>query len=170
MKLKLKRINQERGAWVGHLMIDEEWVGDTVEWKDTALKATWQADKARHACWLPDGQEGYPVALHACKLFRRQMPLVGFLPGPEVCARCLAEKRAHRVGDLSERRQLPCSMLQFGNGPFALRYGSILVGRACHPGYVVESYDTFRLLFFRIYKNIERGQGVRLLIDPMPEG
>lgn len=170
MNIILKRINSERGAWVGHLLIDHDKVCDTVECREVALKATLHEGEAAHDRWRPDGMEGYPVALHACRLFRRQMPLAGFLPSPDVCARCMAEMREHRVGDVAERRRLPCSMMQFGNGPFALRYGSILIGKACHPGYVVDSYGTFQILFYRIQKSIERGHRVRLLIaDPMPD-
>lgn len=43
-------------------------------------------------------------------------------------------------------------MLQPGNGPFTLRQGGILVGEACPPGFVVQSQDTFLLLYDRIKK------------------
>lgn len=56
------------------------------------------------------------------------------------------------------------SLIMPGNGVYALRDGSIIVGQHCVPGIVTHSRLAFDTLYGRIRKAIERGHSVTLTI------
>lgn len=56
------------------------------------------------------------------------------------------------------------SLIAIGNGVYALRDTTILVGRYLVPGIVTHSRPAFETLYQRIRKNLERGNAVTLTI------
>lgn len=144
MRLVLFRFRKVRGTVIGRLcqeivdrqggVIDHERLCDTVE---------------REGGNVAPGE--YRVQIGKCQLLHRKMLFLQE-PSPSVCKACRAECRHHERGHLSALHSVACPMLQPGNGPFTLRQGGILVGEACPPGFVVQSQDTFLLLYDRIKK------------------
>lgn len=57
------------------------------------------------------------------------------------------------------------SLIMPGNGVYALKDGSIIVGRYCVPGILTHSRPAFDALYERIRKNLERGNPVYLIIQ-----
>lgn len=86
---------------------------------------------------LPQGE--YRLEIAKSPVFHRKMP---FLRAP------------NRQG-----------LIQPGNGPFNLPWGSILVGEARQPGFVVHSQPVFLQLFERLKKAISRGGEVGVRVE-----
>ena len=151
----------ERGSIMGTLSHDGEVVCDTLE---------------REGGCLAPGE--YRVEIGKCKLASRKMPLItvvgdvadasdahcSVVPDASVCQRCHEERLRHEMGQLDEMQALPCAMMQPGNGVFNLRQGSILLGEAHAPGYMLRSQKLFLQFYDRIYTAIWRGKEVRLVI------
>lgn len=169
--LALVRHVLERGSITGTLSLDGEKICDTLERKG--------------GCLAP-GE--YRVVIGKCKLVTRKMPFIIPVPGkdesdasatsslesdvsaaskvpdPSVCQRCREERECHEMGHLDEVHRLPCAMMQPGNGVFSLRQGSMLVGEAHAPGFMLKSQELFLLLYGRVYKALLRGKEVKLTI------
>ena len=169
MKLFLNRFRRDHGAVIGRLfqeisdrnggLIDHERICDTIE--------------REGGCLEPDE---YRVVVAKCRSFARKMMFLepvtdeeddsssssssssspSSLPLPEICERCRLERKHHRFGCMDELHALSCPMLQPGNGPFRLRQGSILIGEAHAPGFVLRSQELFLQLFDRVKKVIAR--------------
>jgi len=89
-------------------------------------------------------------------------------PDATQCDLCCKLRHQHEFGDTAGFTSLPCAMVQPGNGPFTMGKGSVLVGEACAPGFVLDSQRLFTTLYERVKKAIWRGHEVTVEIASTP--
>lgn len=140
MKIELRRIRIQGESIDGAIYIDGIRLCETAENVSTLLPAG-----------------NYPVRLVKCKQYKRKMPVMA---KSVHCKQCAPQKNV----TLNTVLPCQCPMLKPGNGIHNRTDSSILLGQHICPGCLKHPEKTFRTLYQRIRKNIERGNPVILSI------
>ena len=144
MYINLTRRERNNDSIDGSISINGAYVCDSAECASKAI--------------LPGD---YHIVLCKCKQYGRKMPLIATEKSRfDDCDKC------RKLSTVSNNTVLPrvCPMLKPGNGVYGRTDGSIIVGKNCVPGCLIQPEAAFARLYDRIRKSVARHEVVSLTI------